>query len=296
MTEPPELLRGWDLGMALPEREKPTVFPPGKACCGVCGKPISDRRWRLFQTCDFWKCQAEHRQKQRRIRNEREERYRRRREEFARRIGQFRDQVAGSLGIGEPELFVPVSVPAALRPATRLPQERLSALSDHLTQLVSAVREEEEEPPNATPLDETETDATDADRVAAFFLEQGCATCQGYCCLSGRNLAYLDKGMMSRYLAEQTPLEPTEVLSDFSSHVPEITCKDSCIYHGDRGCSLPREMRSSICNGFECVELGWLRDELAGPGPHRIFLVGVDKHRVIRYAFVSQGDTRRGAC
>ena len=296
MADPTESLQGWDLGIVLPRRAKRTVFLPGKACCSVCGSPISDRRWQLFRTCDFWKCQAECRRKQRGIRKREEGAYRRQREEFARRIRQFRDNVAGSLGIGKPELFVPISVSAALPPTTRLPQERLSALCDHLTQLVSAVREEERESPQRPPSDGTEAVAADVDRVSAFFLGQACATCQGYCCLSGRHLAYLDEGMMSRYLAERTGIEPTEVLLDFLSHVPENTSKGSCVYHGEGGCGLPRQIRSSICNGFECAELDWLRDELAGPGPHRVFMVGMEKRRVIRYAFVQEGDTRRGVC
>lgn len=294
MADPTESLPGWDLGIALPEREKRTVFLPGKARCRVCGKQISDQDWRLFQTCDFWKCRAKQRQERRESRIRREDEYRRRREVLAKRIGQFRDEVADSLGIDEPELFVPVAIPAALRPITRLPQERLSALRDHLTRLVSGVREEEEDSPCTSLCEETETAATDTEDVSVFFLQQACATCRGYCCLTGEDLAYLNKGMMSSYLDEHPRHESPEVISRFLSHLPEETCEDSCIYHGEKGCGLPREMRSSICNGFECAEIACLREELRGSAPHRVFLVGVRASRVVRYAFVQAGDVRRG--
>ncbi len=293
MAEPNEPLQGWDLGMVRPPREKPSFFVPGKARCSVCGKSISDHEGRLFRTCEFWKCRAEYRRKRHALKKRREEEYCLRQEEFARRIGQFRDRVAESLGIDRPELFVPVSVPAAARSVVSLPEERLSALGDHLRKLVEEACEDEDESPVAPPDDEAKPDADDAN---AFFMQQACATCQGYCCLSGQHLAYLNKGMISRYLARETGIEPSEVPSEYSSHVPENTCEDSCVYHGERGCGLPRAMRASICNGFECTELGWLRDKLAGPGPHRIFMVGMEAGRVIRYAFVSEGDIRRGSC
>ena len=296
MGDPVELPRDWDLGTISPERAKRTVFPPGKARCGVCGRRISDRDWRLFQTCDFWKCRAEQRRKQRELRARREEAYRRRREELAGRIRAFRDEVAVSLGIGEPERFVPVTVPAAERPIGRLPQERLSALGDHLGQLISDAREDREESARHRRDDPTPTAAAEGESMRVSILEQACTICRGYCCLWGEDLAYIDRGVMSSYLDEHPQYDPLAVISGFLSHVPENTCKDSCVYHGEKGCGLPREMRSSVCNGFECVELGWLKEDLRGLAPYRVFLVGMQGRRVVRYAFVDMGDIRRGVC
>jgi hypothetical protein len=34
--------------------------------------------------------------------------------------------------------------------------------------------------------------------------------------------------------------------------VPERSVEHSCIYHGEHGCALPRELRSHICNSYYC--------------------------------------------
>lgn len=295
MAAPAELLVDRDLGLIRPERVKRKVYLPGKARCGVCEKPISDRDWRLFQTCDFWKCRVEHRRKQRELGVRRAEEYHRRREELARRLRLFRDEVAVSLGIGEPERFVPAAVPAAERPISRLPQGRLSALGDHLGQLISDARQDRGESAGDGCDRQAPMAAAEGDCMRVSILEQACAICRGCCCLSGEDLAYLDKGTMSSYLDEHPQYDSPQVISEFLSHVPQSTCKDSCVYHGEEGCGLPREMRSSVCNKHECAHLGWLEESLKGLPAYRVFLVGMRGPRVVRYAFVEAGDIRRGS-
>jgi len=300
MVDPAELLRGWDLGTISEERARRTVYLPGRALCGVCGRSIADQEWRLFGTCEFWKCRIEHRRKQRELQKRREEEYRlrrkeyrRRRKEFSTRMRPFRDEVAVSRGIGEPEVFVPVAVPAAERPISPLPKERLSALADHLTQLVGHSGADREESAPHRRNDGTPTAAGAGDCPRVSILEQACALCQGYCCLCGEDPAYLDGKVMSGYLDQYSEYAPSEVIRGFLSFVPENTCKDSCVYHGEEGCGLPREMRSSVCNGFECVELRWLREVLSGSDPYRVFLIGMQGHRVVRCAFVQAADVHR---
>ncbi len=134
-------LSGWDLGIVPPDKRIRTVFLPGKSKCAVCGRGITDRDWRLYQTCDFWKCRAQHRRQQRTSREETDERERRQREEFERRVRLLRDNAAGLLGIDNPERFVSAVVPAIQRPVTCLSQERLSALDDHLKSLIAEAHE-----------------------------------------------------------------------------------------------------------------------------------------------------------
>lgn len=296
MADPVELPRHWGVGTIRPERAKRTVYLPGKACCGVCGKPISDRDWRMFESCDFWKCRAEQRRKHREARARREEEERRGRKELAGRLCLFRDEVAVSLGVGEPERFLPVTIPASEWTISRLPQDRLSALGDHLGQLVADARKDREESARDGSDDGTPAAASEGDCMRASILQQACAICRGYCCLSRKDLAYLNKDMMSTYLDEHPQYDPLEVISEFLSHVPEKTFTDSCIYHGEKGCGLPRDMRPSICNEFECLELGWVREELSELAPYRVCLVGMQGRRVVRYAFVDEEHVRRGAC
>ena len=286
VADPSGSLRGCDLGIVLPERTKRAVVLPGKGRCAICERKITDGEARLFQTCDFWKCRAEHRRQQRALRKEREERQRREQKEFEKQMRLLREQAAGLLGIDGPERFVPAVVPAAERPVTCLPPERRAALGDHLVQLIAEAQEKRNGSPGGRQGDGTPAVPADADSKPPPILEDACATCQGYCCVRGGDRAYLDVETILRYRDEHPELQAPKVLAGFLSRVQESTCEDSCVYHGENGCSLPRHMRSTTCNGFECRGLRRLREAFSGPGPHRVFLVGLKGSQVVRYAFV----------
>jgi hypothetical protein len=38
--------------------------------------------------------------------------------------------------------------------------------------------------------------------------------------------------------------------------VPPVAYRDSCIFHGKRGCTLDRSLRADICNSYYCGGLG----------------------------------------
>ena len=111
-ADPSESLRGWDLGMAYPETRKRTVFVPGKAHCSACGAAISDHHWRLFRTCNVWKCRNEHRLNQGVEQRDRDEHKRRQWEEYESRLRKVRDQAASLSRIDQPDRFVPAVIPA----------------------------------------------------------------------------------------------------------------------------------------------------------------------------------------
>ncbi len=278
--------RGWNLGIVPPDKRRRTVFLPGKAKCAVCGRGITDRDWRLYQTCDFWKCRVQHRRQQRTFRTEIDEHERRQREEFERRVCLLRDKAAGLLGIDGPERFVPAVVPAFQRPITYLPQKRRFALGDHLKSLIAEAHEKRKVSPDDHPDNAAPTIAPDANSKPLPIVQEACTTCRGSCCISGGNRAYLTVEMILRYSNEHPEFEAHKVRAVFLSHVGERTIENSCIYHGKNGCGLPRDMRSTTCNEFECARLRRLLKKLSGPGPHLVFLVAAEKSRVVRYAFV----------
>jgi hypothetical protein len=269
--------------MVLPERPPRETFVPGKARCAVCGTEISDRRWRLFQTCEFWKCRVEHRSKQRALRKEVEERQRREREEFERRIGLLRAEAARRLGIDDPQSYVPAAIPAAECGLGDVAPQRPAALGRHLEQRIAEALEKRNGSP---PEGRDDADPSPPGEGPGPILQRACATCRGACCRRGGEEAYLSAKTVLGYLERRSDADATGVLQAYLSRVPERSCEDSCIYHGENGCVLPREMRSSICNGFECTGLQRLREKLSGPGPHRVFLVALKDSRVVRFEFV----------
>ncbi len=284
--DPSGSLYGWDLGMVAPGRAPPAAFLPGKAQCAICGRGITDREAHLFQSCDFWRCREERRRQQRALWKEREQRERRWREEFRKRLRLLRDEAAGLLGIDRPERFEPAVVPAVERPVTGLPPERRSALGDHLVQLTAEAIHRRRASPGGRRDDGAPAAPPDAESGPTPILQRACAMCQGHCCVAGGSRGYLEVDTILRYLDEHPQLEAPEVVASFLSHVQQSTYEDSCVYHGEHGCTLPRRRRSATCNGFECAEFRRLQEEFSSPGPHRVFLVAVQGSRVVRYAFV----------
>lgn len=281
-----ELLRGWDLGMIPPVRKKRIVFRPGKACCSVCGCGIPDSQWRLFQTCDSWRCRAQHRRQQRSLKKEIDERQRRQQEKLKRRVHLLRDKAAGLLGVDGPERFVCAVVPAIRNPVVRLQNERRTALGDHLGRLIAGVRKRRVGSPG-NPQHESEPAVTvNGTSNPLPVAAQACAICQGYCCAKGGDQAYLNKETILRCLLKHPELGVTDVAAFFLSHLEKYTYKDSCIYHGENGCSLPRNVRSGTCIGFECTGVRRLIERLTGRGPHRAFLVAAENSQAVRYRFV----------
>lgn len=42
----------------------------------------------------------------------------------------------------------------------------------------------------------------------------------------------------------------------YLERVPPVAYRDSCIFHGSRGCTLDRSMRADVCNSYFCGGLG----------------------------------------
>ncbi len=279
-------LYGWELGMVPPKKRRRTIYFPGKAKCTVCGHGITNRDWQLYQTCDYWKCRTQHRQQQRMLQTKLDEHEQRQRNEFERRVCLLRNKAACLLGIDEPERFVSAVIPATQCPVTYLPQERRSAIGDHLEKLIIEAHKKRIVSPNDCQDEGTKAAKSHVDQTPLSIVQEACAMCRGNCCLNGGDRAYLTVETILRYSADHPELESHEVRTVFLLHVEERTTENSCIYHGKNGCHLPRAARSTTCNEFECAALKQLLTKLSGPGPYRVFLVATQKNRVIRYAFV----------
>ncbi len=106
------------------------------------------------------------------------------------------------------------------------------------------------------------------------FKARACAFCRGVCCTTGWKDAYIKKETILRYSAEHPDQMQGHVLAAYMEHLGKNTYTDSCVFHTETGCCLPRSMRSETCNEFLCdtlIELDKLLNKT--PKPRRIFLI-----------------------
>lgn len=144
----------------------------------------------------------------------------------------------------------------------------------------------------ATPLGEGEVAIERELHEPSSILAKACEMCVGGCCRRGQGShAYL-KAPTLRRLAKRMPNATAAQLVDhYVSQVPETHVADSCLFHSETGCALPREDRSHICNRYVCrfgriIEASEPKME-ADPGP--VLLVATDDGRVKR-ARILDGD------
>ncbi|AGH42448.1 hypothetical protein [Paraglaciecola psychrophila] len=87
----------------------------------------------------------------------------------------------------------------------------------------------------------------------ANLLGKACATCMGSCCKHGQPHAFVDYPSLQHLLASQaTELSEQELTDLYSDYFPTRSYQDSRVFQGNKGCLLPRELRSFTCNNFLC--------------------------------------------
>jgi hypothetical protein len=86
-----------------------------------------------------------------------------------------------------------------------------------------------------------------------------CGYCGGGCCTLGSDHAYLSPPTLRRFMDAQPQLSIADVVAAYVERMPAAPRFASCINHTSIGCSLPRAMRSDICNNFACGALKQLQ-------------------------------------
>lgn len=86
-----------------------------------------------------------------------------------------------------------------------------------------------------------------------------CRTCQGNCCTTANDQAFLDLASLTDITTEYAHLSSTALVSLYSENIPETHIEDSCVFHGKKGCTLPNSLRSHTCNRYMCNELMMLK-------------------------------------
>jgi hypothetical protein len=198
----------------------------------------------------------------------------------------WRQEVVTRLGLANPEALTLAVLPSNDRPIIPLSAERRRTFRAHVVEIVSAALR-----PVTMESVEDKVPAEDAREDA--MLGMACATCRGYCCRGGGVHAYLDESTMRRYVRRHPHLVAEDVVEAFLGKLPQRSYRYSCVYHGRFRCTLPRDMRSDICNAFLCNGLGTFRSQLTESGHERAFAVAASGNTLVRGALLAPHVTPR---
>lgn len=86
-------------------------------------------------------------------------------------------------------------------------------------------------------------------------LAGACAACRGHCCRKGGDDAYLDTAALHLAWSRLPDLNKDQLVSTYLDAVPDKAFEGSCIFHAEKGCSLPRTLRAPVCEAFLCGPL-----------------------------------------
>lgn len=121
--------------------------------------------------------------------------------------------------------------------------------------------------PTAEPWQSLDEDISATEQEA---WSNACATCRGQCCHYGaETMAFITPETLTRYATTVRSSAPhdkqirpslVEIVRDYAAHIPTDHIDNSCIFHTEIGCALPRDMRADICNQFVCNGLKELHE------------------------------------
>lgn len=160
-------------------------------------------------------------------------------------------QTGGAVDAPIPVAIVPRHVVRLRKTAAR----RHRAFEARLRELLHFVRHHGAEA-DARTLDAPAPLSATADRVVAAV----CSACRGACCGNGGDHAFLRTRTLRDFVEAHPSLDDDGVVAAYRRHLPVFALHAGCVYQGSAGCTLPRAMRSAICNAYLC---GGLRQALA---------------------------------
>ena len=181
-------------------------------------------------------------------------------------------------------------LPTNSREITPLPTERrdefLAGLRARMITAAArreelAAQEETPEPPSPLPLP--------GERA---LLIQACTTCRGSCCQLGDTKAYLGVETLLRFLNQHPHQSAEEAVAQYESHLPEHSYDGSCVYHSERGCGLPTELRSDTCNNFYCRGLRAFFSGEEGPTQQQGIALSLSGQEIVRAAMLDAKATQ----
>ncbi|MBV8881519.1 MAG: hypothetical protein JO332_16250 [Planctomycetaceae bacterium] len=251
---------------------------PGARPCPVCGRRIDPDV--PGESCGDVYCREELGSRLDRMRREQERREKKdatalQVEAELRRSGEF----AGGL--------VTAALPAHDRPLEAQHPSRRTLFAERLAGIVEDAAADPEGPTGDPTSPEAPTGPADVLARAA------CASCRGHCCRHGADHAFLRPATLRRYLKTHPEETPAQALQSYLRRIPADAVAGSCLYHGRQGCTLPRGMRSDVCNRYLCEDLERLQKTVAArEGAPPIVAVGFDEDRLVRVSLLGADGVR----
>jgi len=114
-----------------------------------------------------------------------------------------------------------------------------------------------------------------------------CAECRGFCCGGGNTRAYLRVDTLRKLIERRPDLHLEQLPEVYTECLPERSYSGSCVFHSERGCALPREMRSDTCNDYFCKGQKDLRAAMENGAPARAFVAISDSTQIVAGRFVN---------
>ena len=178
--------------------------------------------------------------------------------------------LAGQHGPHPAAEYARVVLPCGPRRLVNLPQWRRNLYRDHLNRTISKAA--------LAPARNESRPAADGEQSAhdpAPAMESRlCAACGGGCCTRGGESAYITVDTIRRYMRNHPLARPREILAAYLDRVANRTELQSCVNHGEYGCTLPRDMRSDVCNSYRCGALNeWRRRSTEAPAPRGALVI-----------------------
>lgn len=219
---------------------------PGLAAtCTVCGQALTALQAHGDMLCGNWRCRA------------------RQRADAARA---FQSRMAEALQAPACHTARVVQVPGGDTRLGALPPEQHDALRDHLNGLAHRLASDAG---SAAPVADLAADTAALPQAA-----QVCGACGGHCCRLARDHhAFLDEPTLRRLLAGHPELSADELPALYLARLPAQQVENSCAFHGQAGCTLPREMRADLCNRYACDGLIEATAWLQQPGPRQVVVM-----------------------
>ena len=177
--------------------------------------------------------------------------------------------------IGADDDSHPVMVPRNDRALMAVSLERVRRLREHLIKELRGLRMAKHSERFASPVRPEPTG------FAARVAHTACSLCKGWCCRNGDDDAFLDDRTLARVRLANPDMTERAILRLYLEHVPPVTYRDSCIFHGKQGCTLDRSLRADVCNTYYCGGLGTYM-KTGAPVPIKVFAGEGDEMRTSR--------------
>jgi hypothetical protein len=168
---------------------------------------------------------------------------------------------------------LPVLVPRSDKALVAMSPERVRQLREHLVAILHDLRRAKHLERFASPLRPGPTG------FPALVARAACSLCKGWCCRNGDDDAFLDDTVLARVRLTNPGMTERALLRLYLDRVPSVTYRESCIFHGKRGCTLDRSMRADVCNTYYCGGLGAYMKSGDAPMPTVVIAGEGDKMR-----------------